>query len=167
MHLLFFTRAVEQQRRLFEMFMETQMFVWHRKDLMTGKDRIQIVQGGLRKAPWGYEYVFPKECLAEVLTMLEIPSGEPSFWGMSKFKRWALRNLIGQGIKPIPKYEPIPDKYISVEGVKGVTEVVLRRFVEKKGVAIYPIGIKEDVMGTFEEFDPKTGERHLWQQEML
>lgn len=134
MHLLFFVRGIISQINQFEIFMQAQMFPWTRVNLKTGKKEIIQVQGGLRRAPWGYEYIFPKECLADVLTMLDIkPTGDETRWGLSAFKNYAFRKMLGkdyQGrkIKPIPKYIPVK----------------FPRFIERRGVAIYPIGIKED-----------------------
>lgn len=147
MHLYFMVRGVIHQLNLFEMFMSTQMFPWKRKNLKTGKDEYIQVQGGLRRAPWGYEYVFPEECLAEVLTMLEIMPKD-NRWDLGSVKSWVIRKALGKGdaghkVLPIPKYKP----------------VLTTRYIEKRGIAIYPIGIKKDARQKMEEWG--------YEQEML
>ena len=126
MHLYFITRGIKQQRDLFVNFMQTQMLPWRRKNLKTGKEEVCMVQGALRPVEL-WEYVFPEECLPDVLTMLEIHKMNHN-WGLSEYKRKALRKMLGNGVMPIPKFEPVKNK----------------RFIEKRGVAIYPIGIKKD-----------------------
>ncbi|MAF43374.1 MAG: hypothetical protein CMI54_04265 [Parcubacteria group bacterium] len=139
MHLIFGVRGLIQQLNIFEMFMQTQMWVWKREVLTKkGKphkipkyDYVQV-QGALRRVIGGlYEYVFPEEYLAEVLTMLGIDNNKEGNWNklhLGKFKPWLLRKLMSNGVKPIPKYEP----------------VLTNRFIEMRGVAIYAIGIKYD-----------------------
>ena len=127
MHLYFLIRGIKQQVDLFEMFMQTQMFRWDRVDLTTKEIITCNVQGSLRITPFGYEYVFPKEHLNEVLTMLDIRNA----WSLGKAQTFFIRKMLGNGFKKIPKYE----------------DVATNRYIEKRGIAIYPIGIKEDVMG--------------------
>jgi hypothetical protein len=131
MHLVFMTRGVKSQRDQFVNFMQTQMFPWKRTNLSTGKDEIVMVQGALRPIEL-FEYVFPEEHLNEVLTMLNIPPKDPQFnsWGMDSFKRKMLRQALGKDLQDVPEYKPVPTS----------------RFIETRGVAIYPLGIKKDVV---------------------
>ena len=46
-------------------------------------------------------------------------------------KQAILRKAIGKGVKPIPDYK----------------KVLTNRYIEKNGMAIYPIGIKKDPRG--------------------
>lgn len=106
----------------------------------TRRKEVTLVQGGLRKTPFGYEYVFPEEYLAEVLTMLEIQP-KNGRWELGTFKSWLLRKALGKGdsgdkVLPIPKYEPVNTM----------------RYVEKRGIAIYPIGIKKDAFAEMKEW---------------
>lgn len=137
MHLLFMTRGVKQQRDIFVKFMETQMFPWERTNLTTGKKETVLVQGALRPVEL-WEYVFPEEHLNEVLTMLSInPDGSGfSNWQMDAIKRKMFSKLSGQKIDPIPKFTPVPTP----------------RFIETRGVAIYPLGIKRDVKRDYPEW---------------
>lgn len=134
----------------FKMFLQTQMFKWTRLNLKTNELEIVQVQGALRECMGGfYEYVFPEECLFEVLTMLNITpqtgkaTGAKFDNGISKMRLFALRKLIGHGIKPIPQYIPQPTN----------------RFIPMDGVVIYPIGIKYDLTDTKEDWG--------YRQEML
>lgn len=139
-------RGLIQQINLFEIFMQAQMFKWKRVNLKTGKEEFVQVQGGLRRTPFGYEYIFPEECLDEVLTMLNIDektgAGDQG-WTLSKSQLFFLRKMIGHGIEKIPKYK----------------QIVTNRYVEMRGVAIYPIGIKRDARGSNEKWG--------YEQEML
>jgi hypothetical protein len=177
MHLYFMVRGIISQVKLFETFMQAQMFLWKRKNLKIKEDfekkteeelkeicfksnipftnkkeivdilstELCQVQGSLRVMPFGYEYVFPEECLDEVLTMLDADSGRYDLGGL---KKWAIRYLIGRGdagdrVKPIPKYKKVPTN----------------RYIEKRGVALYFIGIKKDSRAKAEDWG--------YEQEML
>ena len=147
MHFFFLTRGVKQQRDLFVKFMETQMWKWKRKNLTTGKDEFIQVQGGLRPLEL-WEYIFPDECLDEVLTVLELDENGKNRWALGRTKSAILRKALGKGtegnkIKPVPKFK------------KAKTN----KYVELRGVAVYPIGIKEDAHEAIKEWD--------YQQEML
>lgn len=132
MHLFFMVRGIISQVKLFEIFMQSQMFIWKRKNLKTGEDELCQVQGSLRVMPFGYEYVFPEESLDEVLTMLDVEAEAGSCY-MPKFKKWIIRHALGDNgtghkVMPIPKYKKVPTN----------------RYIEKRGLAIYFIGIKKD-----------------------
>lgn len=113
------------------------MFEWKRKNLATGKEEIARVQGALRPIQL-WEYVFPEECIDEVLEMM----GDG--WKLGKTKEATLRKMLGNGVKKIPKQKNKSTNY---------------RYIEKRGVAIYPIGIKKDRRQKWEEVG--------YEQEML
>ena len=139
-------RGIKNQCDLFKMFLQTQMFPWKRTNLKTKKEEITLVAGALRECPLGiYEYVFPKECLNEVMTMLDLKHCD--ILNLGKLRGWTLRMALGKGVKPIPDYEEVPNNWIKVG------EVILhtRRYVEKKCVAIYPIGYKADLEGKMKD----------------
>ena len=92
MHFVILTRGAPEQVDVWKKFMETQMFNWKRKPLLKddkgnfipdgvdekgnpkfkrGNDEFTRVQGALRPISF-YEYVFPEECLGEVLAMMNI-----------------------------------------------------------------------------------------------
>jgi hypothetical protein len=161
MHLFFMVRGVIHQLDLFEMFMQTQMFTFPRYNLticecgqqkaehdeekckfkgFQRKKEVILVQGGLRRTPFGYEYIFPEEHLAEVLTMLDIQAKD-NRWKIGNLKSWLLRKALGKGdngdkVTPIPNYTP----------------VITNRYIEKRGIAIYPIGIKKDARSEVKEW---------------
>lgn len=141
MHLIFMVRGLLQQVRLFEKFMETQMFPWKRINLKTGETEVVQVQGGLRTLPFGYEYIFPEECLDEVLTMLDAEALMRQ-WNIGKLKTSVLRMMIGSG-RDGDKILPIPKDYVRVP---------TNRYIEKRGMAIYLIGIKKDRREAVEEW---------------
>ncbi len=125
------------QIHLFEQFANTHMWDFVRINLKTKKKEHLLVQGNLRKSILGtYEYIFPQEHLAEVLTMFGVRTDKKSQWKIGGFKGAALRKMIGHGVKPIPKYKPVDNL----------------RYVELRGIALYPIGIKYDEIRDSEAF---------------
>lgn len=143
MHLHFLTRGVNSQVEQFKVFMQAQMFPWKRKNLKTGKDEIFECQGALRPIQL-WEYIFPEESLDEVLRMLDIASyDEKAVTTLSTFKFKMLRRMLKCG--KIPKVDP--DKKVRY------------RYIERKGVSIYPIGVKKDKRQECEEWG--------YEQEML
>ena len=90
-----------------------------------------LVQGALRPVEL-WDYVFPEECLNDVLSMLEINPETQNMegWGMDRIKKQLLKRYLG-GLEDIPKYD----------------KVVPPRFIEKRGIALYPLGIKKDLRG--------------------
>ena len=127
MHLYFLTRGIKQQRDIFVNFLQTQMWKWKRKNLKTKKEEISRVQGALRPVEL-WEYVFPEECLDEVLTCLNITKdnlGTPKTFA-TKTKLSALRKMCGA--KKIKSYKKVPTS----------------NFISTAGVSIHPIGIKKD-----------------------
>jgi len=148
MHLYFFVRGIIPQIERFEMFMQAQMFLWERKNLKTGKKEITLVQGALRRMPFGYEYIFPEECLDEVLTMLKIDAKAKSIAGISGFKMSIIRKMIGGIVRPIPDYKKTASLFTFVKDNKGkLNPIPVDRYIELKGIILYPIGIKKDIRG--------------------
>lgn len=150
-------RGSISQVKMFEMFAHTQMWLWTRRNLnickcnkykrgykcpscnhkMTAKDyckcnrftpreELENVQGVLRRAPWGYEYIFPKEHLNEVLTIFGVKAAA-RHW-VPGIKEAVIRKMMGNGVKKLPKFEEVPTN----------------RYIELRGIALYPIGIKYD-----------------------
>lgn len=122
------------------MFMQTQMFPWTTYNEDTGEIRTIGLQGGLRRCPWGYEYTFPAECLVDVLSMLHIKPKDKGHWGCGYMRTTMIRKLISGKLKPIPDYKPLD----------------LPRYIELRGIEIYPIGIKEDKWGEITDMDGTT-----------
>jgi len=128
MHLYFISRGIKQNRDLFVKFMETQMFMWKRKDLKTGEEKLDGVQGALRPVEL-WEYVFPEEVLPEVLGMMHIDPKDADKYGAldQSMQTKVLRKMLGA--KKIPEDTP----------VIGNTHYV---FLD--GMALHVLGIKED-----------------------
>lgn len=148
MHFIFATRGIQQQIDLFKMFMQTQMFPWKRKNLnlcvcgqikqlhndaicsqktFTPREELIQIQGSLRPIQL-WDYVFPDTCLDEVLTITQ-PHWKIANGTKGKFMQAAARAILGNDIKPVPEFKPVQTL----------------RYIENHGVALYPIGIKEDV----------------------
>lgn len=136
MHLNFISRGIKQNRDLFVKFLETRMFTWKTKDLK-GNEVLQSVQGALRPVEL-WEYIFPEECLPEVLGMLGIdPSKTEDYGSLSqKMQLGVLRKMLD--CKEIPKNTPV---------------VGNSQFVFHDGMAFHVLGIKEDVRQKVEKWD--------------
>lgn len=144
MHLFFGMRGILHQTEIFKIFMQAQMFPWRRRRLSTNVIETVQVQGSLRECMGGiYEYVFPEECLEEVLTMLGITNNLTGSGEMGRFKKFIIRNILGNGIEPIPTIKPVNTL----------------RYIDMKGIILYPIGIKKDLRVAVKEWD--------FEQEML
>lgn len=148
MHLYFTIRGIRQSIESFEKFMQTQMFPWKRINLETGKEEISMVQGAYRDAGPFKEYIFPEECLEEVLEMMGYFKGDMKEWGISEFKNFLIRKFLGNGVRKIPKEIKTP-LGIGVLGFvtqnsDGTQSFLKYRFIERRGVVIDFIGIKDD-----------------------
>ena len=116
-------------------------------NLETGKEEIHLVQGALRPSILGaYEYVFPEDCLPEVLSIFGITKNES--YGFKKIglkaRHFGLRKLFGA--KKIPKKYLEEAKKINPEvfisnSHRGLGHCII------PGVAIHVIGIKKDRIG--------------------
>ena len=146
--------------------MQTQMFPWMRKDLNKPKGKqefLTMFQGAYRDAGPFKEYIFPEECLEDVLAMLMFD------WAsyISQPKRWAMRRLLGNGVRAIPKEIPKYPNFAKCGLVtydkKGKPLFRPYRYVEQRGVVLHFIGIKKDERGIMEV--KATGEKY--DQELL
>lgn len=144
MHLFLITRGINQNVDIWKMYMQTQMFPWKRKRLDNGKEELNYVQGALRPIQL-WEYVFPEEHLAEVLTMLKKTkdTGGEGYFGKGKTKmaRAALRKILGA--EKLPEIDSVPTS----------------RFIFMDGVGVEAIGIKKD--------DRRPWNKYGYEQEML
>jgi len=158
MHFVFATRGINHQVELWKNFMQAQMFTYQRENLKVCQCGIEkekhptkeckdfkpkiehnIVQGALRPIQL-WEYVFPKEHKDMVLTSLNVePTGKVHPFAAT-FNSMALRKAMG--LKKV-KYTPTKEF----------------RYMFRDGVALYPIGIKEDVIGEWKDIG--------YRQEML
>ena len=153
MHLYFIPRGIRQEMELFEAFMQTQMFPWPRTDLNTGVEFVTMTQGGYRDCGFCKEFIFPKECLKEVLDMLGIQPDKIDY-GLSKLKKFVLRKMLGHGVEEIPKEFITPKWQTGIfqfqnNGTKVMT--MPYRYIKHDGITLHIIGIKEDRMGLFDD----------------
>lgn len=137
MHLYLFVRGKFEQVELWKAHSQCAYWKWRRISLKTGKEEIKIIQGALRPTIWGaYEYIFPEEALTEVL----------SFFGITEqmagdFRYKFMRPFFN--CKKIPKknlreMKDIPDCFLTEEFERASQNCII------PGVAVQPIGIKED-----------------------
>lgn len=163
MHLYFIPRGITHQWEMCSKFLQTQMFAWKRKNLKTGKEEITMIQGSLRVAGPFYEYVFPEECLKEVLDMMGYFDPVHTEWGINDFKNFWLRRMLGNGVRKIPKkikdYPEIPKMSLIATNKEGKQTYQDYRFIEKKGIIFDFIGIKKDIRASHEAWG--------YEQEML
>lgn len=139
MHLYFGLRGIKHMRDMTITHLQTQWFPWKRKNLKTGEEETTFLQGSLRPVEL-YEYVFPEECLEEVLTMLKmtdenIDYHENSLGKIGKFFLNKFRSILG--------LEPIP---------RGIKREPPKHIIPLEGVTLHPIGIKKDIKKDMPEF---------------
>ena len=140
MHLFIFIRGVQQFAELYKSHLQCQYWKWKRVNAKTKKEEYVLVQGALRQSYLGcYEYIFPEECLSEVIAVLGLVEKEAY-----SFKLNAIRKMMG--LEKIPKKNFEEAKKIktditingSMRGLSGIN-------VAGTGCAV--IGIKRDIRG--------------------
>jgi hypothetical protein len=151
MHLYLFARGKFEQVELWKTHAQSAYWKFRRVD-KKGNEKIILVQGALRPSVFGaYEYVFPKEALAEVCSFFGITKN--SSYGFGKIaleaRHFSLRKMFG--CKKIPKKIlekslTIPPTFTTEEFERGGSNCII------PGVSIHPIGIKEDDYRYFNEF---------------
>ncbi len=152
MHLIFYLRGIHQQVDFWKTLAQGLSWKWIRRNVKTGKDETFIVQGALRPSVLGaYEYIFPEECLAEVLSVMGI-TRDGQTGSDDKFKdKIRLATL-----RKIFRAKKIPKK-IFKEVKKTPASITLSNswralsHLHIPGVAIHPIGIKKDDRRLFPE----------------
>jgi len=165
MHLILLTRGILSQMEDWKALMRAQRFPWKRKNLKTGEEEQDVVQGALRPIQI-WEYVFPEESLNDVLGNLQIegPIERPEIKSIS----WALRKMLK--LKQIPK---MPEGGYKVSGYTPLGTIngkpmapIPANNMYMQGVAVYPIGIKEDITKDY-KFKLENGEEVEYNQEGL
>ena len=165
MHLILMTRGVNSEVEIWKKFMETQMWWWKRQPLLKdekgnyikdgvdddgnqkykrGPEELTRVAGALRPIQL-WEYVIPEEGAGmidgkltptsnfkELLASLNLHNENPLRNEMKPIA-WALRKAMH--LKPVPKFTELYGKKI---------QELTQRFIYSDGVAVYPIGIKQD-----------------------
>ncbi len=154
MHLYFFLRGKFEFIELWKCHAQCAYWKWRRINNKTGKEEVTLVQGALRPSVFGsYEYIFPKEALAEVLSFFGTtedidPKFQFTFIG-SKARYFLMRKIFH--CKKIPKEilkkaKKIPSSFTTEEFERGVANCVI------PGAGPHIIGIKEDttiIMGDY------------------
>lgn len=165
MHLYFFLRGNYPVLEIWKTLAQSQFWKWKRIDLATGKEDFKLVQGALRPSVMGaYEYVFPEEALAEVLSVFGVTNdGIPAYdkFLLDKMRMSVLRKIFR--CKAIPKsvYKKaleIPNSIMLQNSERGLSHLKI------PGACVHIIGIKEDKKGEFfHHLEAPTG----YEQEML
>lgn len=149
MHLYFFLRGKFEQIELWKCHAQAAYWKWRRINLKTGKEETTLVQGALRPTIFGaYEYIFPKESLAEVLSFFGIGEEQSDVkfqftWLGAKARYAVLRKMfnckkIQKSI--LKKAKKIPNSFTTEEFERGVSNCIVG------GAGPHIIGIKEDTM---------------------
>lgn len=158
MHLYFFLRGKFEQVELWKCHAQTSYWKWRRFNEKTQKEEIKLVQGALRPSVLGtYEYIFPREALAEVCSFFgilppinkndEYHSFSPKaldFLRMATLRKMFRCKKIPKKI--LNKAATIPDTFTTEEFERGVTNCKI------PGVSMHVIGIKDDEYKYFEQF---------------
>ena len=159
MHLYFYLRGIKQQVDLWVTLAQGQFWRWDRKNLKTKKIDSILVQGALRPSVFGaWEYIFPEECLAEVIAAFGVADNSLGTTPTRKNKAKIAMLRKPFGAKKIAKaiYEEakkIPKSLIIKDYWRGLSSVAV------PGVAIHIIGYKKDARRKMEQWG--------YEQEML
>lgn len=152
MHLYLFIRGKFEQVELWKVHAQAAYWKLRRINNKTGEEEIILVQGALRPSVMGaYEYVFPKEALAEVCSFFGINGNESYGFGRLglTMRHMAMRKVFG--CKKIPKKilkkaEKIPITFSTEQFERGGTNCIVG------GVGRHIIGIKEDRIGVLGDY---------------
>ena len=154
MHLFFYMRGIYNQVEVLKTQLQGTFWKWKRINLDTGKEEEILVQGALRPSVLGaWEYIFPEECLAEVLCIMGIKGEEYTHSDRfkDKFRLAFLRKIFGAEKIPKEKYieaAQIPQSIIIQGTWRGLSHCII------PGTAIHCIGIKKDDRRDF-DFTPQ------------
>ena len=132
-------RQMEEQKAL----MRAQRFPFKFKNLKTGKEEVNFVAGTYRPMEL-FEYIFPEPSLNDVLGGMQItgpverPEGKAIGWFLRKaLKLYQVPKLTS--IKNVTGYVPNG----TINGEKIPAQKVHNMIID--GVAIYPIGLRDDI----------------------
>ena len=150
MHLYIFVRGKFEQVELWKCHAQAAYWKLRRKNLKTGKEEIILVQGALRPSILGaYEYIFPKEALAEVCSFFgiehNIRDSKAFLCEISAIMRHlVLRKIFGCrkiSNNILKKSKTIPNTFTTEEFERCGSNCKI------PGVAVHVIGIKDDKLG--------------------
>ena len=148
MHMYFFVRGKFEQVEQWKAHAQASYWKFRVLNNKTGKIEVKLVQGALRPSIFGaYEFVFPKEALAEVCNFFGVSMFESADYGFGSFslytRKFCLRKIFN--CKKIPKAilkkaDKIQPTFSTIEFERGCSKCVI------PGVSFHLIGIKEDVV---------------------
>jgi len=144
MHLYLYARGKFEQVELWKVHAQTAYWKFRRFNNKTDKEETILVQGALRPSVLGaYEYVFPKEALAEVCSFFGITKNQSYGFGRLglSLRHFAMRKIFGCkkiSNKILKEAAKIAPTFTTAEFERGVSNCII------PGVAIHPIGIKAD-----------------------
>ena len=131
----------------------------------TGEEKIILIAGALRPSVLGtWEYIFPKEALADVLSMFGLADDGAKKTKIDKLRLATLRKLCG--VKKVPekllkKSREIPQSIILNDSERGLSHLIL------SGVTCHLIGYKEDRVDEFVDKGAEGIEPGVYIQEFL
>ena len=146
MHLYLYARGKFSQVEEWKAHAQVAYWKLRRTNNETKEEETILVQGALRPSVLGaYEYVFPKEALAEVCTFFGITKNTSYGFGRIalSLRHAALRKIFGCkkiSKKTFDKASKIPPTFSTEEFERGSSHCII------PGVSIHVIGIKEDVV---------------------
>jgi hypothetical protein len=152
MHLYLYARGKFEQVELWKCHAQVAYWKFRRINNKTKKEETILVQGALRPSVFGaFEYIFPKEALAEVCSFFGISKNEQYGFGTIGLhtRHFALRKIFGA--KKIPekilkKSKIISPTFTTEEFERGVSNCII------PGVSLHVIGIKEDGIGIIGDY---------------
>ena len=147
MHLYFFVRGKFEQVEQWKCLAQAAFWKLRRINNKTKEEETIMVQGALRPSIFGaFEYVFPKEALAEVCSFFGITKNTSYGFGRMglSMRHFAMRRIFG--CKKIPKKilkkaKKIPTTFSTEEFERGANDCRI------PGIGLHVIGIKKDKMG--------------------
>ena len=152
MHLYLYVRGKFEQVEQWKCLAQGTFWKLRRINNKTGKEEIILVQGALRPSVLGaYEYIFPKEALAEVCSFFGIRDNTQ--YGFNKIglniRHFAMRKIFGCkkiSKKILKEAQEIPETFTTAEFERGGANCII------PGVAIHIIGIKKDKIGKMGDY---------------
>jgi len=137
MHIYFTIRAIYSQVELWKTLTQCHFWKWIRINIKTGKEELFIVQGALRPTVLGcWEYVFPEECLNEVLSVFQVHEKNHHDYRLALFRKVL-------GCKRIPHKNFVEAAKIpSIRMLENSMRCLHHGCVDS--TAVHCIGIKKD-----------------------
>ncbi|MEK7661929.1 MAG: hypothetical protein AAB355_00285 [Patescibacteria group bacterium] len=152
MHLYLYARGKFEQVEMWKCHAQATYWKLRKFNNKTHKEEIILVQGALRPSVLGaYEYVFPKEALAEVCSFFGITKNQSYGFGTIGLcaRHFTLRKIFGCRKIPndiLKKAAKIPPTFSTKEFERGGANCVI------SGTGIHVIGIKDDAQITIGDY---------------